>query len=257
MGGISAEIDNITRQIEALTSQISNLSTSPVGSGGGSGNTTVGKDTSTTTPSNEDAIHSIIKRMYANSQAWFSSSEQQRAELEKNQFALAAMLKNYGINAVRDDRAGVWYVDRIGGEQLYEKYKKYIYHTGGFVGDEPLKPNERYIKAEDGELILTSDQQDSFAAQIDRIGAMTEKFMSTPMPPLTLPIVGGLSQTERSTINNITNNSSSKPVTINQGDVVIQGTVLGPKELAQSINKYIDMTEKMVDQYARMVRVKW
>ena len=195
--------------------------------------------------------------MYANSQAWFSSSEQQRAELEKSQFALAAMLKNYGVNAVRDDRAGVWYVDKIGGEQLYEKYKKYIYHTGGFVGDEPLKPNERYIKAKDGELILTNDQQDSFAAQIDRIGAMAEKFMNTPMPPPTLPIAGGLSQTERSTINNITNNSNSKPVTINQGDVVIQGTVLGPKELAQSINKYINMTEDMVNQLARLIGLKW
>lgn len=262
MGGISAEIDSITAQIEALNAQISNLNTSSSGSGiGASGtdnkNTTVGEKGTTSTPSNEDAIHSIIKRMYANSQAWFSSNEQQRRDLETNQFALAAMLKDYGINAVRDDAAGVWYVDRIGGEQLYEKYRKYTYHTGGFVGDEPLKPNERYIKAEDGELILTSDQQDSIATQIGRMSAMTEKFLESGGYG-GMSALSGLSGIERGSVNSaITTNNNNKSIVFNQGDVTIQGTVMGPKELAQNINKYIKTTEEMVNQFARLIGVKW
>ena len=176
-------------------------------------------------------------------------------EVTAFKLAAAAMAQN----AEEFDRVAMEVCTDVNGNFNQAAYDlaQTMYHTGGFVGDEPLKPNERYIKAEDGELMMTSNQQDSLAAQLDRIGAMAEKFMNTPMPPPTLPIAGGLSQTERSTINNITNNSSNKPVTINQGDVVIQGTVLGPKELAQSINKYIKMTEDMVNQFARLIGIKW
>ena len=33
------------------------------------------------------------------------------------------------------------------------------YHNGGWIGAEPLKPNEQLVKAENGELMLTEDQQ--------------------------------------------------------------------------------------------------
>lgn len=253
MGGISNEIDSITHQIEALNTQISNLSTSNVSSGtGGYKNTTVGTTSNNASYSNEDAIHATIKEMYQNSRAWHSASKAEQERLDKRNLALGAQLNSLGVNARRD--GGTWY---DGNELLFEKYKKYIYHTGGFVGDEPLKPNERYIKAENGELVLTSDQQDSFAAQIDRIGAMTEKFMSTPLA-VSQSVPPDFFRTGSGTISSaVTTNNDNKSIVFNQGDVTIQGTVMGPKELAQNINKYIKMTEDMVNQFARLIGMKW
>lgn len=273
MGGISNEIDSITRQIESLNSEISNLNTSTsisassVGasnSGGNSTNTVVGNVNTSAAPSNEDMIHSIIKQMYANMNehggSGSSTSAARKAELSQANLQLGAMLSQYGVSAYRStdkEDLGTWYTDRSKSELLFEKYKKYIYHTGGFVGKAPLKPNERYIRVENGELVLTSDQQSDIATRLERIDAMTDRLMSAPVLPLAASMVGGLSGTERNTINNIVNNNSGQPVTIKQGDVIIQGTVLGPKELAESINKYIKMTEDMVNQYARLTGVKW
>lgn len=251
MGGISAEIDSITKQIEAIDMQISSLSTSSSSGAGSNKNTVVGTTSSNTSYSNEDAIHAAIKEMYQNSQAWHSASKAEQERLDKRNLVLGAQLNSLGVNARRDN--GTWYDEN---ELLFEKYKKYIYHTGGFVGDEPLKPNERYIKAENGELVLTSDQQDSFAAQIDRIGAMTEKFMSTPLS-MAQPVFPDFSHLGGSTVNNVVNTNNNHPMEIYLGDVTIQGTVMGPKELAENLNKYIKVTESMVNDFAKQTGIKW
>ena len=78
-------------------------------------------------------IHAIIKEMYANSQAHHTASKEEKARLDKRNLTLGAMLGQYGVNAYRQN--GTWYVD--GGALLYEKYRKYIYHTVGIAGDQP------------------------------------------------------------------------------------------------------------------------
>lgn len=245
MGGISNEIDSITKQIEAIDTQISSLSTSSSSGTGSNKNTVVGTVRNNTSYSNEDAIHATIKEMYQNAQAWHFASKAEQERLDKRNLALGAQLSSLGVNARRD--GGTWY---DGNELLFEKYKKYIYHTGGFVGDEPLKPNERYIKAENGELVLTSDQQDSFAAQIDRIVDMTDKFMSTPLS-MAQPILPDFSHLGNSTVNNVTNTSKNQPVNINLGDVIIQGSAS-----AKTVKQHQEVTYDMVDEIARILQFR-
>ena len=124
------------------------------------------------------------------------------------------------------------------------------YHTGGFIGDEPLKPNEQYIKAENGELIMTSRQQDSLASQIDRLSEMVD-LLAGGVSLTPFPAAGGwLSQAERGTINNITTNS--RPIEISIGDTIIQGNAS-----AETVAAHCKITEKMVNDLARIVGVKW
>lgn len=271
MGGIASEIDSITRQIEALNDEISNLDTSvsinastsgvsSSSSGGGSSSNTIGGNTSSNTgPSNEDMIHSIIKQMYANMNerggSGSSTSAARKAELSQENLRLGSMLSQYGVNAYRStdkEALGTWYTDRAKSELLFDKYRKYIYHTGSFVGKAPLKPNERYIRAENGELVLTSDQQNDIATRLERIDTMTDKLISAPVLPLAASMVGGLSQVERSTINNITNNF--KPIEVHFGDTIISSSSGDAHAIADEVKR---ISEKNIDQIARLVGVKW
>lgn len=263
MGGISAEIDSITRQIEALDEQMSNLSTSSGSSGtGGTGtdnrNTTVGNKVTHTSPTSEDMVRTIVGRMKEYGAAWNRNNDKATNDVLHQKAAdLAKQLDQYGVHAEFRDSDGTWWItqDKLNPSNI-GKLLHSCYHTGGFVGDEPLKPNERYIKAENGELVLTSDQQDSFAAQIDRIGAMTEKFMGTSVS-MAQPILPDFSHLGGGTINNVTNTNNNQPMEIHLGDVTIQGTVMGPKELAENLNKYIKVTESMVNDFAKQTGMKW
>lgn len=257
MGGISAEIDSITKQIEALDEQMSNLSTSSGSSGaGGAGtenrNTTVGNKTTHTSPSSEDMVRTIVGRMKEYGAVWNKNNDKATNDaLHQKAADLAKQLDQYGVHAEFRDSDGTWWItqDELNRSNI-GKLLHSCYHTGGFVGDEPLKPNERYIKAENGELVLTSDQQDSFAAQLDRISAMTD-VLAGVMAFFRAPAVGGgLSQAEMGTINNITNNS--RPIEINVGDTIIQGNAS-----AETVAAHGKMTEKMVNDLARLVGVKW
>lgn len=260
MGGISAEIDDITRQIEALDEEMSNLtsassaSSSPGANGTDtdSKNTVVGGKTTNTSPTNEDMVRTIVGRMRECSAAWRADNDKAANDaLHQKAADLARQLDQYGVHADYNNSDGTWWITR---DDLHPgnvgKLLHNCYHTGGFIGDEPLKPNERYIKAEDGELMMTSNQQDSLAAQLDRISAMVDTFTGAPVFGPVPAVGGGLSKAERSTINNITNNS--RPIEIHVGDTVIQGNA-SPETVAA----HGRMTEKMVNDLARMVGVKW
>lgn len=114
----------------------------------------------------EDAeISSIISEMYANGQAWGSASDQEKQRLADENLRLGKLLAPYGINAIRGSD-GVWYVDRVGGEQLFQKYRQYIYHDGGIVGDNSLKSNEVFAKLQKGEAVFTGQQYENLLGQI-------------------------------------------------------------------------------------------
>lgn len=114
----------------------------------------------------EDAeLSSILSEMYANGQAWGSASNEEKQRLADENLRLGKLLAPYGINAVRGSD-GVWYVDRVGGEQLFQKYRQYIYHDGGIVGDDSLKSNEVFAKLQKGEAVFTGQQYENLLGQI-------------------------------------------------------------------------------------------
>lgn len=139
---------------------------------GAGSNYIVGETTYDNSSSNEEMIHAIIKEMYANSQAHHTASKEEKARLDKRNLTLGAMLGQYGVNAYRQN--GTWYV--VGGALLYEKYRKYIYHTGGIAGDQPtLKQNEILAVLEKGEAVLDAKKEAGLYRIIDFTTALSDK----------------------------------------------------------------------------------
>lgn len=220
MGGIENDIASITAQIQSLTTQISNLSTTTSGGGGiGSVPNIVGKIDTDTTYSEDDmkqakqkAVSDVVSQMRALSAQWHTADKATQKRLEDQALQLGATLASYGVVAHRDDPSGAWYIDNDllnpsnAGKLLYS-----CYHTGGFVGEEPLKPNERYVKAENGELILTSDQQDSFAAQVDSFkataDALSDAVADIPVTPQSL-WTNGMAGSDVGAVHNVTTNNN-------------------------------------------------
>lgn len=160
--------------VAALNSIDNDISASTSGSPG-SNNTIVGTTGNNTTSTKEESIHSIIKEMYRNSQAWGTASKDQQAALDKRNLQLGSMLAQYGVNAHREGD-GAWYMD--GSRQLlYDKYKKYIYHKGGIAGDSPtLKQNEIMAILEKGEAVLDKRKEKGLYRLVEFATTLADKF---------------------------------------------------------------------------------
>ena len=160
------------RQIAALEASSSSSSSMVIGGGSSGINASpsiVGTSGNYDTSGGQETenVHNIIKKMYANSQAWGNASESERKRLDAENLQLGQSLARYGINAYRDN--GTWYTSN--GALLYEKYKKYTYHTGGIVGDDPtLEQDELFAKLKKGEAVLTEKQQEVVDKALDRSG---------------------------------------------------------------------------------------
>ena len=258
MGGIESDIAKITAQIQSLTAQISNLSTSTSGANGIGGTVpnVVGKVDSDPSYSDDDmkqakrkAVSDIVSQMRALSAQWHTADKATQKRLSDQALQLGATLASYGVVAHRDEPTGAWYIDNDllnpsnAGKSLYN-----CYHTGGFVGEEPLKPNEKFLVAKDGELILTSDQQDSFAAQIDRFKAMTDAFsgLIADMPVTHQSLWPNSALASGNSVSNVTTNNS--PVEINFGDTTINCV---PEKSVESHQK---ISRDMLNEIARQFR---
>ena len=261
MGGIENEIAKITAQIQSLTTQISNLSNSTSGAGGngigGSAPNVVGTVNTDTSYSDDDmkqakrkAVSDVVNQMRALSAQWHTADKATQKRLEDQALQLGATLASYGVVAHRDEPTGAWYIDNDllnpsnVGKMLYN-----CYHTGGFVGNAPLKPNERYIKAENGELVLTSDQQDSFAAQVDSFKNMVGAFSKSiaDMPITMGSLWSGSALASGNSVSNITTNNS--PVEINFGDTTINCVPEKSVEAHQKISR--DMLNEIARQFRK------
>lgn len=151
------------------------------------GSTVVGNtgDYDTSGSATLSQISDIVAQMKANSAKWGSASDAERKRLEAAQEPLASQLSALlGRPVVKDYAAGVWYLDRIGGDKLYDKY-----HSGGIVGRSPtIKENERFALLEDGEGVLTEQQLSGLYKIIDQKDAMLESIKSlysgSSMPPI-------------------------------------------------------------------------
>lgn len=120
----------------------------------------------------EEAIHNIIREMWANANAWFDADEKGRERLNQRNLDLGSRLAAYGIDARRDN--GTWYV---GDELLFEKYKKYLYHKGGIAGDRPtLKQNEVLAVLEKGEPVLDKKKEAGLFRLVDFTTDLMNRF---------------------------------------------------------------------------------
>lgn len=210
-------------------------------------NIQVGNTNYDNSSSNEDMVHAIIKEMYANSRMHHSEDDAGKAYLNKRNLVLGAQLAQYGITAVRGDD-GVWYVDRVGGELLYDKYKKYIYHKGGIVGGGDLKSNEQIAKLKEDEWVLNEQMVDNLTTQMDRINLLSEAMNDLPNYAGSSAFADVMKQVAGSkTVNNVTNNS--RPIEVQIGDTIIHGA---DRSTVEQHNK---VTRDMVNQIGRIIGI--
>lgn len=210
-------------------------------------NLVVGNTNYDSSSSNEDMIHAIIKEMYSNSQQHHTADAAGKAYLNKRNLELGAQLAQYGITAVRGDD-GVWYVDRVGGQLLYEKYKKYIYHEGGIVGGGDVKSNEQLSLLKTKEWVLSEQMVDNLTTQMDRINMLSDAMCDLPSYAGNTALSDVMKQIGVSkTVNNITNNS--RPIELQIGDTIIHGAD------QSTVEKHIKVTRNMVNQIGRIIGI--
>lgn len=128
-----------------------------------SGFTTVGTtgDYDTSSGQTMSRIKEIVAQMKANSQAHHNASTEEKARLNQANLDLGKELqKLIGRTVVRGDD-GVWYLDKVGGAQLYSTYPYSTYHTGGIIGDDATpKQDEMFALLKKREAVFTEPQQE-------------------------------------------------------------------------------------------------
>ena len=128
-----------------------------------SGFTTVGTtgDYDTSGGQTMSRVKEIVAQMKANGSAWNSASVSERENLADENWNLSKELeKLIGRTVIRGDD-GVWYLDKIGGAQLFATYPYSTYHTGGIVGDDATpKQDEMLTLLKKREAVFTEPQQE-------------------------------------------------------------------------------------------------
>lgn len=227
----------------SYVSALNNIDADIESAGGGGNNITVGNTNYDSSSSKEENIEAIINEMWRNSRAHHSASTEQKAYLNKRNLTLGAMLAQYGITAVRGDD-GVWYIDRVGGQQLYDKYKKYCYHQGGIVGDEgTLKENEVLAKLERGEVMISNRNKGTLFSLIEFVDMLSKKLDVASMGTMERPFI----KDAKPDLSNITNNQSE---TIHFGDVYIYGAD------EQTVEKHREVTRQFTNEVLKQLNIK-
>lgn len=207
----------------------------------------VGNATYDNSSSDEDMIHAIIKEMYANSKQHAYEDAAGKLYLNRRNLELGAQLAQYGITAVRSSD-GVWYVDRVGGQLLYDKYRKYTYHEGGIVGGGDIKSNEQLSLLKTKEWVLSEQMVDNLTTQMDRINMLSDAMSDLPDYAGKSTLSDVMKQVGGSkTVNNITNNS--RPIEVQIGDTIIHGAD------QSTVDKHIKVTRDMVNQIGRLIGI--
>lgn len=106
-------------------------------------------------------VKEIVAQMKANSKQHGSEDDAGKLRLNKENLRLGEELQGLiGRTVVRGDD-GVWYLDKVGGAQLYSTYPYSTYHTGGIVGDDATpKQDEMFALLKKREAVFTEPQQE-------------------------------------------------------------------------------------------------
>ena len=232
-------MNNINADIEAANSNY--------GSNGISNNTVVGTTGNHASSTNEDAIHAIIKQMYKNAQDWFTADQGKKQSLDAQNLELGKRLAGYGVNAYRND--GAWYASD--GSLLFDKYRKYTYHKGGIVGDDPtLKQNEVMAVLEKGEAVLDKRREEGLYRLVEFATTLSDRFAelmkSTDMRQ-TLAGTGGLTDAKADIPANI---SDSHEVRIEFGDTYITGAN------EETVEKHRAITRQQANELLDQLNIK-
>lgn len=225
MNGIQADID-------AANSGVSN---------------SLGPVDADTSYSDENAIHAIVWRMKRNSENWFDLSGTGKTTAADENKMLASQLAQYGINAVIGDD-GVWYIDHIGGEQLYKKY-----HSGGVVGGGSIKQNEEYALLEKGENVFTEQTVAKLSGHFKVIGKLGDMFIHFA-DSLSSSLTSGINKLMKtqSGISQVVNdNADNRRIQVTIGDTYITGTN------DETVSKHKEVTAGFMNDLARQLGVKW
>jgi hypothetical protein len=192
---LQSEQDRLNASIQQYATMISNLSSAPSSSSGSNainnhtslgnsvGNTTTpptppptdNRPTNTTPqPTVEQQVKAIVDQMKAYSARWggewATATPERRAELDRQQFIWAAQVSSLLNRPVMRGPSGWWYLDRIGGPRLYEKY-----HQGGMVGgNATIKENEVFTLLEKGEAVLTKKQKENMNAAVETVNDLVK-----------------------------------------------------------------------------------
>lgn len=106
-------------------------------------------------------VKAIVAQMKANSQAHHAADTAGKARLNKANLDLGAELQGLIGRTVVRGNDGVWYLDKVGGAQLYSTYPYSTYHTGGIVGDDATpKQDEMFALLKKREAVFTEPQQE-------------------------------------------------------------------------------------------------
>lgn len=106
-------------------------------------------------------VKAIVAQMKANSQAHHAADTAGKARLNQANLDLGKELQKLIGRTVVRGNDGVWYLDKVGGAQLYSTYPYSTYHTGGIVGDDATpKQDEMFALLKKREAVFTEPQQE-------------------------------------------------------------------------------------------------
>lgn len=214
---------------------------------GSGNNTVVGNTNYDSSYNNDDLIKAIVNRMKINSADWFAANDQGKEDLANENKALAAQLSQFGINAVLGN--GVWYIDRVGGEKLYEKY-----HTGGIVGGGTLKENEQLAVLKKKEWVLSDTMVGNLLKKMEqfkKIDDFADKIFNSFGAPLRASIDKLMSNSGNAVSRVLNDNRDSRRIEISIGDTYISGAN------EETTRKHEQITKGWVDELARQLGVRW
>lgn len=105
-------------------------------------------------------IKEIVAQMKANSAQHGNEDAAGKLRLNKENLRLGEELQGLIGRTVVRGNDGVWYLDKVGGAQLYATYPYSTYHTGGVVGDDPTaEQDEMFALLKKREAVFTEPQQ--------------------------------------------------------------------------------------------------
>lgn len=128
-----------------------------------------------------------------------------------------------------------------------KKYKNYIYHNGGIVGDEgSLKENELLAKLERGEVMISNRSKGSLFSLIEFVDMLSKKIDIASVG--TMGYMGHpFIKDAKPDLSNITNNQSE---TIHFGDVYIYGAD------EKTVEKHREVTREFTNEVLKQLNIK-
>lgn len=189
-------------------------------------------------------VSSLVDRMEANSAAWWNASESERDKLEDANVQIAAQIEALLGEKLVPGADGVWYLGSVGSSRkLYD-----CYHDGGIVGGlSTLKKNETFAVLENGEMVLTDEQQASLFRLVDFATTLSDRFGKL------IENVGYSQLFQRkgaTTADELAAITEDKRVNIEFGDVYITGTN------DETVEKHREVNRQFVNDVLKQLNIK-